>query len=241
MKQSFTVKSIIGLCMVTLAVSCHKRGDFEVPCKLLKMSLVGQLISTDNYQGTVTYNSYGDPTDITWDNPGTGRPHHKFHYDKKHRLVRFDYFYSPTNYEIVRNYTWQGDRITVDTSWFVISDINDYRNTAWLVDTAYYTYDSKGRISKIENHGTYDVTTRIFTYDANGNLVNDGATYDNKVNFLRTNYWFMFVNRNFSMNNPRVADQYNKKGLPLSYQNTTISFYQSRLNQFEYSCDHKNH
>ena len=40
MKRSFTVQSVIGVCMLMLILSCHKRGDFEVPCKLLKMSYV---------------------------------------------------------------------------------------------------------------------------------------------------------------------------------------------------------
>jgi hypothetical protein len=247
MKRSFTLQSVIGICMMVLVLSCHKRGDFEVPCKLLKMSYVerGAFPETrEEYTGIFTYNSWGDPTKIIWDVTATGRPNYFFTYDNKRRLTWFEGSYVAQQFEQITRYIYEGDRIVGDSSWALGNDRNNFRATAWAKDVSTYQYDMKGRIIRVDtkdlNWGsTYTMT---FEYDAAGNLVRDGANYDNKKSYLRTNAWLMFVTRDFSVNNPQVADAYNKKGLPLTYQNTTLTFRNNSLvNEFEYSCDHKNH
>jgi YD repeat-containing protein len=245
MKHSFIVRSLIGVCMLTLIFSCRKRGDFEVPCKLLKMSYVerGAFPSPqEEYTGNVTYNAWGDPAQIIWTLTATGRPNYFFNYDNKHRLIRFDAAYSPTNIETVKLYFYQGDKIVSDSNWYYVSDGNNFRGTALIKSATKYSYDAKGRISKIEET-THTGTPFIlnYTYDAAGNMIREGVTYDNKKSFLRTNAWLMFVVRDFSMSNPKLADEYNKKGLPLTYQNTALTFFNAYVNEFEYSCDHKNH
>jgi hypothetical protein len=245
MKRSFTLQSVICICMLSIFVSCHKRGDFEVPCKLLKMSYVERGAfphPQPDYSGTITYNSWGDPTQIIWTMPTTGRPNYFFTYDNKRRLTWFHGLYNASVFDQVTHYVYQGDKIVGDTSWYSGAELANFRTHAWVWDINQYTYDSKGRIIRVDARSSFGHTyTQTYTYDAAGNLIKDGVTYDDKKNFLRTNSWLMLVTRNFSMNNYQAADAYNKKGLPLSYQNTTINFMNAFLNEFEYSCDHKNH
>jgi hypothetical protein len=63
------------------------------------------------------------------------------------------------------------------------------------------------------------VDQRDYVYDANGNLVN-GAVYDNKLNINRTNAVWMFITRDYSVNNPFTASQYNQNSLPLRFTAT---------------------
>lgn len=244
MKRSFTLQSIIGICMLSLVISCHKKGDIEVPCRLLKIAHFDQTGSdaVGSYAGFLEYTSWGDPAKITWDDPSTGRPNYIFTYNNKRRLIRFEGLHSGTVFEFVSFYIYEGDKIVGDSSWYLGSDVNNYRQTAYISNVDKYTYDTKGRIIRIDGKSSFgNVYSTTYAYDAAGNRVRDGATYDNKKSYLRTNSWLMFVNRDFSMNNYRVADEYNKKGLPLIYQNTNLTFMNSLVNEFDYNCDHKNH
>lgn len=58
--------------------------------------------------------------------------------------------------------------------------------------------------------GTY---AHDLVYDASGNPT--GRTYDNKLNMNRTNSVWMFITRDYSVNNPFTAKQYNDKELPV--------------------------
>jgi len=51
-----------------------------------------------------------------------------------------------------------------------------------------------------------------YVYDAKGNL--SGRVYDNRTNMNQTHAVWMFVNRDYSVNNPFVADTYNSEDLP---------------------------
>ena len=118
-----------------------------------------------------------------------------------------------------------------------------FRESAYGYIVNQYTYDSKGRIIRIDSknnfgHPPYFTT---YAYDAAGNKVRTGAVYDNKKSYLRTNAWLMFITRDFSVNNYKVADEYNKKGLPLTYNSTVLTFMNSLVNEFDYNCDHKSH
>ncbi len=83
-----------------------------------------------------------------------------------------------------------------------------------------YTYDATCRVIKTTTIGIggpedgFVPLVNEYSYDINGNLVLPGITYDNKVNIHRTNKVFMFVDRDYSMNNPFTAPAYNGYGLP---------------------------
>jgi hypothetical protein len=62
---------------------------------------------------------------------------------------------------------------------------------------------------------TYPTQIYQFEYDGNGNLVTPGVVYDNKINFHRTNKIWMFLDRDYSINNPFAAETYNSNHLPV--------------------------
>ena len=45
-----------------------------------------------------------------------------------------------------------------------------------------------------------------------------GAVYDTKISIYRTSNVWMFLNRNYSVNNIRRATAYNGKGLPKAFE-----------------------
>src|SRR5882757_2324396 len=58
-------------------------------------------------------------------------------------------------------------------------------------------------------------TVITYQYDASGNLFPNN--HDNKVSLLLTNKVWRFINRDYSINNPVVADAYNDHGLPTAF------------------------
>ena len=86
-------------------------------------------------------------------------------------------------------------------------------------------YDSYGRVVKetrkiINNDDgtiTVDPKPSVYNYDSQGNLIFESATYDNYQNFLGTNKYLMFTQRDYSRNNRTGATAYNNKGLPLGF------------------------
>lgn len=80
-----------------------------------------------------------------------------------------------------------------------------------------YEYDDKKRIIKVTKTfslgSTYPTEIYQYQYDGNGNLVTPGEVYDNKINFHRTNKIWMFLDRDYSVNNPFTANAYNSNHL----------------------------
>jgi YD repeat-containing protein len=88
-----------------------------------------------------------------------------------------------------------------------------------------YTYDAKRRISQAAvytiNYGVITgPQTYTFNYNSSGNRT--GPVYDDKLNLNRTNKIWMFLARDYSMNNPFVATQYNLNDLPLVIPSATL-------------------
>jgi hypothetical protein len=243
MKRSF-FQTIICICLLGFFLSCSKRSDFEVPCRIIHVEKTSASTPTDvAYEGFFEYTSWGDPSKITWSETATGRPNYTFKYDKKRRLIQSLGTYAHPFFDFVTNYIYDGsNKIVADSTWYFGSDINNYRTTSYGWNYNQYSYDSKGRIIRIDvttNFGPVYVQT--YDYDASGNRVNPGAVYDNKKNYLRTNLVFMFFCRNFSVNNYKAADSYNSRGLPTSYSGDAISFIpglNSTVDKIDYDCGH---
>lgn len=236
-----TLQSLAALMLLSVFISCHKKGEIEVPCKIVKLANVDRTGTdpSNNYAGYFTYTSWGDPEKLIWDNKTTGRPDYFFTYDNKRRLTRFEGLQNSQVFELVTIYIYEGDRIVGDSSWFIGSDVNNFRGTAFSSSASKYTYDSKGRIIRVDSQTNFGSFSANFEYDAAGNRVRPGATYDNKKSYLRTNAWLMLITKDFSANNPRVADEYNKNDLPLTYNSTTLTFLSSLFNEIDYDCDHR--
>lgn len=239
---------LAALFVVLFSVSCKKRGHFEVSCKIEKIVSKYRFYVTDPFEVNVysfTYNAWGDPVRIDQSNPATGRPNYSFTYDNNHRLKTFIADYGPTTIEYYTRYFYDNNNFIVrDTTWYAGSDIN---NPASFYQSFVneYSYDSKGRISKVNFHVVgipASVHEDVYSYDANDNLIRSGVTYDNKTNFLRTSLVLAFMMRDYSKNNYVSALSYNSKNLPTSYpadprNEGAPSFFNTPITEIEYTCD----
>ena len=173
-----------------------------------------------NYKDTMVfaYNSWGDPISITQlPFPKTGAPNYIFKYDKKRRLTEMLALYSGgSGGEVWHKYIYENpgnSNIVVDSTYYFPQFQNGTLISYYGASASYLTYDKADRI--IKDSTVYQGTsTRVenYVYDANGNL--SGRLYDDRTNINQTHAVWMFVNRDYSVNNPFVADTYNSEDLP---------------------------
>jgi len=207
--------------------------------------------SADQRYLLVLYDQYENPTAITTPLPSTGHPFREFKYDQWHRLREYVGDYGNGFFEFWHFYGFDlNGRIGVDTV-YTFGKLLDKPTDYFERVISQITYDNQGRIihvSSISNHGVSFVNT--YEYDAAGNLVYPSSppvTYDNKVNVHRTNDIWMFLARDYSMNNPFVADAYNSAGFPTiinSYAGRYFPFAGTDIylnnSQIGYSCRQSN-
>jgi len=192
------------------------------------------------------YNDHGDPLTITPQYVGTGRPLQEFRYDKKHRLTDYIGLYNGGGFEFWYQYSYdKHNRIARDT-YYVFGPYGVRPTTASYITAADYLYDSQDRIIKItrtlikpSGPGQF---TNEYSYDSEGNLIMEGAVYDNKVNIHRTNKIWMFIDRDYSMNNRLPVSSYNSFGLPTSYPSWFVFAYTPmEQGTIFYNCNGKGH
>ncbi|HEY0678625.1 MAG TPA: hypothetical protein VGD17_10075 [Chitinophagaceae bacterium] len=178
--------------------------------------------------GTFAYNASGDPVSYTPLKFNPRSVKYEFRYDQNRRLT--DYIgYIPNNsapaaFEFWTKYVYDnGNRVVRDTTFHfgaygpTITSFSNYR-----IITS-YEYDSHERISRtISRKWQNDVPTGSvadykFVYNDKGNLVVQGASPDENVSVYRTHRIWMFLSRNYSVNNVRKAKGYNSKGLPTAF------------------------
>ena len=133
-------------------------------------------------------------------------------------------YFSGTGAEFWHKYFYENvesNRIVLDSVYafpIFLNGINAPLTRIQGSAASYLTYDKKGRIIKDSTYCrdaiTKDVyvTVNTYSYDAGGNRT--GRTYDDKVNIHRTNKIWMFFDRDYSVNNPFIAESYNSIGLP---------------------------
>ena len=198
------------------------------------------------------YNSHGDIDSIITDveTGSLGAYVFYFTYDKNHRLIEYrEGLGQSYPYEEVHIYAYQNGRIVRDSS--TLQPYNGNMEATFTIVKS-LEYDSWGRIIKesqkaISNDNgtiTVDPHVRTFTYNSQGNLVIGSATYDSKLNFLGTNEYLMFTQRDYSKNNRKGATSYNYKNYPLGFVDGVGATYgESGLLSFglpveiNYTCD----
>lgn len=166
------------------------------------------------------YNRNNDPVSfIHAGATGTGNPNFFFKYDNKGRLIEYAALDDKNTFELLHRYSYNQQRIVTDTFYFM----GTYGSTvSYASKSIYYpAYDNLNRVVEDSVVSTsfsgatgYSITKYI--YNAAGNLDN-GYTFDNKLNPHRTNKIWMFIDRNYSVNNPVPASTYNNAGLPLTF------------------------
>jgi hypothetical protein len=197
------------------------------------------------YTIVFTYNSCGDPLIGARPSPGTGAPNYIFKYDKKGRLTDFIGMYAGgTTSEFWQKFFYDGlGNIVFDSTYLFCKVQNgqpvDPRLTPEPdgLSFTFYTYDVKGRVIKDSiisiSYGWN--FARTYSYNTDGNRT--GREYDQKINFRRTNKIWMFIDRDYSINNPFTADSYNSKELPTKINLTSKGTYQIFLGNYFLEAD----
>jgi hypothetical protein len=124
-------------------------------------------------------------------------------------------------------------RIGVDTFYVFGSSATGKPTNYFERVISILTYDSQNRIVRSDNTITPDPVNPLvqtsfsvdnWTYNSAGNREGAGITYDNKLNLNRTNDIWMFLARDYSLNNPFAATSYNSAGYPTNINVTFARF-----------------
>lgn len=212
---------VIVFCV--LFFSCSKLGDFlhDHPDADIRHCSIQKFYTTSDIhpgprEAVFAYNKWGDPVSITVNNPGTGNPNRLFVYDKWRRLTDYIGAYTNGSNEFWQRLVYDAQGTVIRDTVFIFGDPVDYDHANSYVNS--YEYDDHKRIIKVTKRfalgSTYPTEIFHYTYDGNGNLVNPGDVYDNEINFHRTHKIWMFLDRDYSVNNPFTADTYNSNHLP---------------------------
>ena len=163
----------------------------------------------------IAYNEFENPTYITNPMVVTGSPFRSFKYDSWHRLREYLEAYSNNTFETWHFYGFdQSGRIGVDTSYTFGSSLTGKPTNYYYRTISTLSYDAQNRIISSANVITPDPTNpqvppssnlQTWTYNSAGNREVPGLTYDNKLNLNRTNDIWMFLARDYSVNNPFIA------------------------------------
>lgn len=230
------VAPAIAVISLLLVISCKKDVEEKAArhCEIIQMKAPSYFGAPDSNTYVFQYNQKGDPVQITPAVIGTGRPYHVFRYDKKHRMRDYIGRYENAAFEFWHEYGYDNkDRIVKDTMYiFGIYEDGPTSDLAPGRRIFTYEYDAKNRIIKTITEYPFNPTynsVELFSYDNNGNLIRPGYTYDNKVNYHRTHPIWMFLDADFSENNPVPAVNYNDGGLPAffnppDYQETFLHY-----------------
>jgi len=240
------LSTIVIYCLVLLS-GCYKLKDYlhnhgDADFKICNIKKIASYSSTDTITWVFTYNSSGNPISVIGSFPYTSNPNYTFFYDKHERLIQFVSPYTNGYYDQWSRYGYNNKgQIVIDTNYaFGIFAGPNPLPSPYLTIT-YYDYDALGRIIHTKDvHYSQEVyittTEKFYNYDANGNL-SDGSVYDNKLNAHRTNAIWMFLKKDYSLNNPFIATQYNEYNLPVICPRTDIVSAFSGNVKIDYLCN----
>ena len=225
MKKSFNFTSVV-LTIATIIsfqgckkdIDCRDLEDLKL-CDIKKV-----VVHRSFYNDTALffYNAFGNPKAVNVTNVGTGNPNYVFKYDASQRLSQAIGVYTNGNFENWHKYTYgPGNRVIVDTTYtFGLYNGGAFPSNYYYHSIGHYQYYAEGRIIKITRDFLLPVgnpsSVTTYSYDMNGNLIKPGVVYDDKINFHRTNKVWMFLDRDYSRNNPMTASSYNPY-LPLKF------------------------
>ena len=215
-----TCAKCIAVVTASLLLAACRKFDFKFrdPAQHCRISeFRGVMGKGESFEIPITrrihYNEFGNPTlfEYVETEGGTGTPNFYFYYNDHQQLIRMvgygdhRYFYNALG------------QIVIDSSY------EYYTGGDARYETKFY-YDLYGRIFKVsqkyyydmfEQEGVGETITGYIRYDQRGNRIRDGVKYDTKTSIFRTHPLWMFLNLDYSVNNPGKAESYNAAGLPL--------------------------
>jgi hypothetical protein len=211
------MKKLPFIALALLFWSCQKFIDkyhFDPSDKLCKINSIYTISKYGSFRKTFYNNASGNPDSIVYDNPETGHANKKFTYDSNKRLIK-----QVDGDDGTSQYVYEGkSNLPVrDTSL-------DFYGSTYVKK---YTYDSKGRIIRVDTKWLYSTypdfqgqdSYLTYTYTAAGNLFEQ---HDDKINYLRTSGILQFIYRNYSQNNAYVAVRYNQYGFPEKFDYSAL-------------------
>jgi hypothetical protein len=226
MKKASRLLLVLAIgCIAVSITGCNKVFDYfkndndQHNTKYKVKKITGQDLR-DTGMFTFTYNKWGDPVSIVSSYPTTGSWHSFFKYDKQHRLTDYYTAYDDIIFDQWHKYYYDKKGNIIRDTTYLLGRIGEHGpETAEQTRLVHhFEYDIYGRISKtireVLNSSHY-VDSTTYTYNSQGNLVRPGITYDNKLNIYQTHKLWMFIARDYSVNNPFIADAYNNAHLPV--------------------------
>ncbi|HKP31253.1 MAG TPA: hypothetical protein VJT83_00925 [Chitinophagaceae bacterium] len=258
MKKQFSFLISLAGAIIFFA-SCQKKLDLPADSEVAGTPLPGQttycriesIWENPNTPGQrfilILYDEYENPVAVTTPVPSTGHPYKTFKYDSWHRLKEYRGDYANQFFEFwhVYGYDQQG-RIAWDTLYTL--GLKGETPSGYLgKNISEIQYDAQNRISKVITTQwlppSSTPTVSTYEYDGAGNRLYPpafGITYDNKQHLYRTNDIWQFLNRDYSMNNPFIADEYNSTGFPTKINSSRSYNFLNEINlqnsQIGYSC-----
>lgn len=176
---------------------------------------------------TFTYNKSGNPVSVIHQmDIGDNM---LFKYDKWDRLSEFiDIYPSGTAGDYWHKYSYDGvnsDRIIADSAFRDFTSQNGKLISYNDIDLTIFAYDAYGRIIQSTEYVLGNTIVTQYNYDSQGNLQKSGSVYDDKINIHLTNKIWMFLDRDYSVNNPVDNGNYtyNSVGLPISIMTNSSS------------------
>jgi len=236
------MKSLLCGCLLIVCISCNKITDIvkdftsgSSSCRI--HTVTDSIISpadTIIRIATCNYNAHGDPISVTYNRRETGFGWSFLTYDQRNRLIGL---VSENN--AIHSYVYEGN--AKQPTWDTVTSVN---TATTFIER--FTYDQRGRIVKVsgkflrsEGGDVYPDYEQQYSYNEQGNL-KGSFDYDNKVSVYSTHPVWMFIHRNYSVNNIVRAISYNNKGLPLHFTGGlgTAYFFEGSFNaaRVEYDC-----
>jgi hypothetical protein len=225
----------------------HKPGNGDVVSNICQVQTIkSDGLYGANY--VFNYNKRGDLESIITDVLVDGNPNVFFTYDNKHRAsqVLSSFTATPTTpgnvWSLEKFFYNSSNQIVKDSvyKFLAIGEDGVIISSYLSLSIAVFQYDAFNRIIACSDsvwfYGIFTNTDHyIYKYDENGNLAYtarqyQGTTpliykdtfrimpYDNKISIRRTNKMWMFLDRNYSVNNSLSgATSYNSFGLPVFF------------------------
>ena len=236
--------SRIGYLAVVIASillsSCHKILDYgpDQPPPNYRIKSIQFNAPPVPHTGIFYYNRWGNPDSVIFGWVATGTPNFYFNYNKKKQLREIKENYVNGLYEKWHRLGLNNKgQIMTDTLYvFGVQGQDPETSNYWYKRIEYYQYDKLGRIIKVITdhiHPDYDTTSFTYAYNSEGNLDNPHyiEQYDNKRNPFTLHPVWQFIQRDYSLNNPIPAAEYNSFRLPTRF-NWPIENFTSRFTFF---------
>jgi len=207
---------LLGLC------SCQK---FENnPSSRYEIATITNTTGTGG-NATFTYDGYGNPTDVKFADVSEMTPHYEFLYDKRHRMTDCIGALNNGLYTFWHRYHYNAKGLIDQDSLYRDGSLSEFPQPIGHDNQSiFYTYDGYERIIETKTYYLGRVIDTTWSYDASGNRVRPGFVYDHKSNIRQTNKIWMFLDQDYSVNNPLPAVSYNKAGLPLQFDQQQTEF-----------------